>query len=57
MPTGLTIDASASVFGSLSTSLIITTKNELSFKIEDLYDDKGKPTGSAVTFVIPLDFK
>ena len=30
---------------------------ELSFKIEDLYDDKGKPSGTAVTLMIPLDFK
>ena len=30
---------------------------ELSFNIEDLYDDKGKPSGTAVTLMIPLDFK
>ena len=28
-----------------------------SFNIEDLYDDKGKPSGTAVTLMIPLDFK
>lgn len=32
-------------------------KHELSFSIEDLYDDKGEPSGTAVSLMIPLDFK
>lgn len=32
-------------------------KHELSFSIEDLYDDKDEPSGTAVSLMIPLDFK
>ena len=32
-------------------------KYELSFSIEDLYDEKGNPAGTAVNLMIPLDFK
>lgn len=32
-------------------------KHELSFSIEDLYDDKGESSGTAVSLMIPLDFK
>lgn len=32
-------------------------KYELIFNIEDLYDDKGRPSGTAVTLMIPIDFK
>jgi hypothetical protein len=32
-------------------------KHELSFSIEALYDDKGEPSGNAVSLMIPLDFK
>ena len=32
-------------------------KHELSFSIEDLHDDKGEPSGTAVSLMIPLDFK
>ena len=32
-------------------------KLELSFSIEDLFDDKGEPSGTAVSLMIPLDFK
>lgn len=31
--------------------------HELSFSIEDLYDDRGEPSGTAVSLMIPLDFK
>ena len=32
-------------------------KHELSFSIEDLYDEKGEASGTAVSLMIPLDFK
>lgn len=32
-------------------------KRKLSFSIEDLYDEDGKATGTAVNLMVPLEFK